>query len=170
MINFDNVTKNRLSSIASNYAEALIEDRGNNIEDLASGFANAGFTKSEFFQILDHYYLSDYEWAEESEADKKVNIEKPQKAVRPWYAWDGIGASLEDEDIEDGNAIYILVFDIQSFKNRFDDSIILAGIEDFGVLYEWDGDNEEWKKRVSPVLVPAPIVQDLNRKGIMLKY
>ena len=95
MINFNNVTKDRLSSIASNYAEALIEDRGNNIEDLASGFADAGFTKSEFFQILDNYYLSDYRWAEESEADEKVNTETGEGVFWKEYT--------EDKDVSVGD-------------------------------------------------------------------
>lgn len=64
---FNNANRERLISIAENYIDSILEDRENsNIEDLASAFSNAGLTKSEFFAILDKYYLNDYNWAEET--------------------------------------------------------------------------------------------------------
>jgi hypothetical protein len=70
-----NTNRERLVSIAENYVVDILENKGNHIDDLASAFANAGFTKSEFFQILDKYYLSDYTWTEETTPAKKVNTE-----------------------------------------------------------------------------------------------
>lgn len=74
---FNNVKHERLASIIENYVNDIIEDRGNNnVEDLASAFSNAGFTKSEFFKILDKYYLNDYRWTEEEVENKDANIEE----------------------------------------------------------------------------------------------
>lgn len=82
---FNNVKRERLISIASNYVDDIIEDRGNNIEDLASAFSNAGFTKSEFIQVLDDIYLDSYHWAEEDteeeEAVEKVNAKIEEVSV-----------------------------------------------------------------------------------------
>lgn len=73
---FTNTNRERFSAIAENFANYILEDRGNgSIEDVVSAFSNAGFTKSEFFQILDKYYLNDYSWAEEPETNEKVNTE-----------------------------------------------------------------------------------------------
>ena len=64
---FNNISRERFTAIAENYINDILEDRGNNnVEDLASAFSNAGFTKSEFFQILDKYYLNDFNWTEET--------------------------------------------------------------------------------------------------------
>ena len=64
---FNNITRERFTAIAENYINDILEDRGNNnVEDLTSAFSNAGFTKSEFFQILDKYYLNDFNWTEET--------------------------------------------------------------------------------------------------------
>lgn len=71
---FTNTNRERFSAIAENFANYILEDRGSgSVEDVVSAFSNAGFTKSEFFQILDKYYLNDYSWAEE--ATPAPNIE-----------------------------------------------------------------------------------------------
>ena len=63
---FNNISRERFTAIAENYINDILDNRGNNIEDLASAFSNAGFTKSEFFAILDKYYLDDYNWTTET--------------------------------------------------------------------------------------------------------
>lgn len=74
---FNNVNPERLISIAENYINDILEDRGNNVDDLASAFSNAGFTKSEFFKILDKYYLNDYRWVEETALTAPTPITAP---------------------------------------------------------------------------------------------
>lgn len=73
---FNNTNCERFSVIAENFVNYILEDRGSgSVEDVVSAFSNAGFTKFEFFQILDKYYLNDYKWAEEPETNEKINTE-----------------------------------------------------------------------------------------------
>lgn len=94
---FNNISRERFTAIAENYINDILEDRGNNnVEDLASAFSNAGFTKSEFFQILDKYYLNDFNWTEETAPAEKVNTETGEGVFWKEYT--------EDEDINVGDS------------------------------------------------------------------
>lgn len=114
---FNNISRERFAAIVENYINDILEDRGNNnIEDLASAFANAGFTKSEFFQILDKYYLSDYTWAEETKSapTKEVNTETGEGVFWKEY--------IEDEDINIGDS---------------DCAILETALTQIGIPYTW---------------------------------
>lgn len=112
--------RERLVTIAENYINDILEDRGNsNIEDLASAFANAGFTKSEFFQILDKYYLNDYTWAEETTPTEKVNTETGEGVFWKEYTED------EEEDAEE--------VDI----GDSDCAILETALTQIGIPYTW---------------------------------
>ena len=85
MEHLSNTSRQRFATIAENYINDILEDRGNsNVGDLASAFSNAGFTKSEFFKILDKYYLSDYDWVEETSPApniKEVGVGDSDQAI-----------------------------------------------------------------------------------------
>lgn len=116
---FNNANRERLISIAENYIDNILEDRGNNVEDLASAFSNAGFTKSEFFAILDKYYLDDYTWAEETAPVEKVNTETGEGVFWKEYT--------EDEDVSVGDS---------------DQAILETALTQIGIPYTW-GENPE---------------------------
>ena len=113
---FNNANRERLISIAENYINDILEDRGNNnVEDLASAFSNAGFTKSEFFVILDKYYLNDFDWTPETA--EKVNTETGEGVF--WKAY------TEDEDINIGDS---------------DQAILETALTQIGIPYTWGED------------------------------
>lgn len=120
-----NTNRERLISIAENYINDILEDRGNNnIEDLASAFANAGFTKSEFFQILDKYYLNDYTWAEEAASAEKVNTETGEGVFWKEYTED------EEEDVEEVGI------------GDSDRAILETALTQIGIPYIWEKNPE----------------------------
>lgn len=124
---FNNVNPERLISIAENYINDILEDRGNNVDDLASAFSNAGFTKSEFFKILDKYYLNDYRWVEETTLTaptpitastvKEVNIgevivgDSDRAIIETALTQVGVPYTWEESDSDDSGRIDLKIFD-----------------------------------------------------------
>ena len=115
---FSNISHERFTAIAENYINDILDDRGNNnVEDLASAFSNAGFTKSEFFAILDKYYLNDFNWTEETAPAPNVEdisvgdsdqatLETALTQIGIPYTWegyrDGNGGWIDLKIVEDG--------------------------------------------------------------------
>lgn len=87
---FTNSSREHLTTIAENYVSDIFNGIGNDIEDLAREFSEAGFTKSEFIQILDKNFLEECRWAEEPETNEKVNTETGEGIFWKEY--------IEDED------------------------------------------------------------------------
>ena len=119
---FKNVSRERFTAIAENYINDILNDRGNsNVEDFASAFSNAGFTKSEFFQILDKYYLNDFNWAEETteevntetgEGVKEISVgDSDQAILETALSQIGIPYSWEERDDGDGGWIDLKIVD-----------------------------------------------------------
>lgn len=118
---FNNISRERFTAIAENYINDILEDRGNNnVEDLASAFSNAGFTKSEFFQILDKYYLNDFNWTPDTA--EKVNTEtgegedvsvrdSDQAILETALTQIGIPYTWEKNDYDDGGWIDLKIVD-----------------------------------------------------------
>ena len=143
---FNNISRERFAAIAENYINDILEDRGNNnIEDLASAFSNAGFTKSEFFQILDKYYLNDYTWAEEATPAEKVNTETGEGVFWKEYT--------EDEEVNVGDS---------------DQAILETALTQIGIEYEFhkaNGDN--WVEILTPCNYSVEFL--FNDKGDFLE-
>ena len=113
---FNNITRERFTAIVENYINDILDDKGtSNVEDLASAFSNAGFTKSEFFQILDKYYLNDFNWTEETAPVpnvEDVNVGDNDQAILETalaqigipYTWgeNPEGGCIFVEEVEDG--------------------------------------------------------------------
>lgn len=113
---FNNISRERFTAIAENYINDILEDRGNNnVEDLASAFSNAGFTKSEFFAILDNYYLNDFNWTEETALAPNIEDvsvgDTDQAILETALTQAGVPYTWEESNDGDGGWIDLKKFD-----------------------------------------------------------
>ena len=72
---FNNASREHLVEIIEYFIDQTFEKYEGSISDVISEFYAANFTRNEILNILNKRYLDSYEWAEEEEANEKINTE-----------------------------------------------------------------------------------------------
>ena len=121
---FTNANREHLVDIIDNFIDQIFEKYNGSISDVISELYAADFTRQEILDILNKRYLDSYEWAEEEEANEKINTETGEGVFWKEYAED---EDVKPEEVSVGDS---------------DQAILETALTQIGIPYTWESSRD----------------------------